>query len=461
MNTKQGCDWIKSQEGALVKRLMELSAINSGTGNLSGLGQMADAFSELLSPLADELELIESATAERVNLNGEQVTERYGPIISCCKRPQAPVQVLLVGHQDTVFAADHPFQSPKMLDDGRLQGPGTADMKGGILVMITALQAFEQCQSDDRLGWRVLLNADEETGSLGSAHILDAAAQEAHVGMIFEPAIANNTLSRARKGSGNFTLVGRGRSAHAGRGFEQGRNAVVLIAEAARRLAALSDVAEGVTVNIARVQGGGAFNVVPDLAVCQFNVRCRLPQQMQRLRKQMDSIVKELNGSDGLSLELHGGFTRPPKTITPANQLFMDWAVDCGRELDIPLTFADTGGCCDGNNLAAAGLPNIDTLGVVGENIHTDQEFMLIPSLTERACLSFLLLNRLAEDGDALLAKQEDGGMEAMSEAATQMKQMKKATGKATMQMKQAQKPTGKATVQMKQAQKATQQGAA
>lgn len=407
MNTTDGCKWINGQQDDLVERLQALSALNSGTGNLAGLETVSNALSELLKPLADKFELIESGVAERVGLNGEQTTEHYGQIISCHKRPAAPVQVLLAGHQDTVFPAEHPFQSPRMLDDMRLQGPGVADMKGGILVMLTALYAFEACQSDDRLGWRVLLNADEETGSLGSAHILSEAAQAAHVGMIYEPALSQDTLSRARKGSGNFTLVGRGRSAHAGRGFEQGRNAILLINAAARRLAALSDSAAGISVNIARIQGGTAFNVVPDLAVCQFNVRCRRPEQMTALSEKMDAIVTEQSeAEDGLSLELHGGFTRPPKIISAANQLFMDWAADCGQQLDLSLNFADTGGCCDGNNLAAAGLPNIDTLGVVGGHIHTDQEFMFISSLCERACLSFLLLERLAREGERLLAGQ-------------------------------------------------------
>ncbi len=391
---------------------MALSALNSGTHNLAGLQRVTDALSELFNPLADEFELIDSKSVERVGLSGEPVTESYGKVISCYKRPEAPLQVLLVGHQDTVFPAQHPFQSPQMLDDGRLQGPGVADMKGGILVMLAALQAFEQHQPDDRLsrlGWRVLLNADEETGSFGSAHLLTEAAQSAHVGMIYEPALPDGTLARARKGSGNFTLVGRGRSAHAGREFEQGRNAILLVAEAARRLAGLSDVAAGVTVNIACIQGGSALNVVPELAVCEFNVRCMQPEQMRKMDDSMAAIVSELNGQDDMSLTLHGGFTRPPKIISPANQLFMHWTVSCGETLDMALQFEDTGGCCDGNNLAAAGLPNVDTLGVVGGHIHTDQEFMLKSSLSERACLSVLLLDKLARDGDQLLAERAAG----------------------------------------------------
>lgn len=407
MNLQDSCGWIESQQGALVERLCQLSAINSGTANLPGLNRVAEEFQALYGPLAENVQVLDSAVAERVDLNGEAVQEHFGKILTCSQRPDAPIQVLLVGHMDTVFPATHAFQHPRMLDANTLTGPGVADMKGGLLVMHTALTAFEQCQGDNRLGWRVLLNADEETGSHGSASELQVAATQAHAGLIFEPALPDGSFSRARKGSGNFTLVAKGRAAHAGREFETGVNAILAMTEAAQRLAALTDLARGVTVNIARVSGGTAFNVVPEQAVCQFNVRCVTREQQQELAAQLAAIVVELNQAPGIQLVLSGGFTRPPKRISPANQLLMDWTSSCGASLGLTVKFNDTGGCCDGNNLAAAGLPNIDTLGVVGGEIHTDQEFMRIDSLTERAKLSLLLLDRLSREGESLIAFNE------------------------------------------------------
>lgn len=407
MTVNESWQWIDAQQSTLVDSLTQLSAINSGTGNLAGLASMESAFSELFTPLADSAEVITSQQAEHADLDGNVQTVSYGNMLKFTKRPDAPVQVLLVGHMDTVFPVDHPFQSPTQVDDNVLKGPGVADMKGGILVMHTALSAFEQFANSDQLGWQVLLNADEETGSHGSKETLVAAAGSAHAGMIYEPALADGTLSRARKGSGNFTLIAHGRSEHAGREFEKGENAILALSQAMTQLAALTDLPRGITVNIARISGGTAFNVVPDTAVCQFNIRCVRSEDQLEVKQQIDALLQQWNDGGDARFELHGKFTRPPKEVSPAHQLMMDWLQDCGAELGIGVAFKDTGGCCDGNNLADAGLPNIDTLGVLGAHIHTDQEFMLMDSLAERAKLSLGLLQRLATEGEQLISLRE------------------------------------------------------
>ncbi|MGK0445976.1 MAG: glutamate carboxypeptidase, partial [Bermanella sp.] len=266
--------WIASQQQSMVDQLMHLSAINSGTGNLEGLATVCDEYYKAFAPLSDSIEVLESKSVQRVNHLGQAISETYGNIISCVKREDAPIQILLVGHMDTVFPKEHHFQSPRIVDESTIHGPGVADMKGGILVMLNALRAFERAQTSNQLGWRVILNADEETGSHGSAELLRFAAKSAHAGLIYEPALADGTLVGARKGSGNFTLTVHGRAAHAGREISKGRNAILLIAEAAQTLASLADEERGITVNISRVTGGTVFNVVPDQAVCQFNIRC-------------------------------------------------------------------------------------------------------------------------------------------------------------------------------------------
>ncbi len=407
MILQDSVNWIDSRQDSLVKQLMGLSEINSGTQNLAGLNKISTEFVSLFSPLADEVEVLESQPSDRVDIEGNAITEKFGSMLSFTKRASAPFRVLLCGHMDTVFPADHPFQAPERIDQKTMRGPGVADMKGGILVMLTALEAFEREQSDAKIGWQVILNADEETGSHGSSRILEAAAGTAHAGMIYEPALADGTLAGARKGSGNFTLIAHGRSAHAGREFTRGRNAINAMTKAIPKIADLTDIEKGITVNIARVSGGTALNVVPEQAVCQFNIRCLLLSDQAALAERLDTIVDELNQSEDCRFELTGKFSRPPKTLSPANQLFMKWAAECGQLMDIDVRFKDTGGCCDGNNLAAAGLPNIDTLGVRGGHIHTDQEFMLIDSLPERAKLSLLLLNKLEGEGDQLLQLTE------------------------------------------------------
>lgn len=404
MSKKDVEEWIAAQQQSMIDQLMHLSSINSGTSNLDGLAAVCDEYYQAFAPLGDSIEVLESKSVQRVNHLGQAVSEKYGNIISCVKRADAPIQILLVGHMDTVFPKDHHFQSPKIVDESTIHGPGVADMKGGILVMLNALRAFEQTQTSNQLGWRVILNADEETGSHGSAELLRSAAQNAHAGLIYEPALADGTLVGARKGSGNFTLTAHGLAAHAGREISKGRNAILLMAEAAQTIANLADVKRGITVNISRVSGGTVFNVVPDQAVCQFNIRCETTADQESLAAKLDEIVQELNVREGYSAVLSGSFSRPPKVITTANKLLMDWVVECGSAIDVEVKFKDTGGCCDGNNLADAGLPNVDTLGVLGAHIHTDKEYMLTDSLCERTKLSFLLLDKLSRQGEQIIS---------------------------------------------------------
>ena len=227
MSFKESCKWIDSRQEDLLSNLMRLSEINSGTSNLEGIRTVADYFRSYFSGTADSISEIQSQSREHTDISGNKIKEEFGNLLSFKKRTKAPIQVLLVGHMDTVFPLSHSFQTPKKLDENTLLGPGVADMKGGILVMLTALQAYEASNHSNQLGWRVILNADEETGSHGSAETLVQAAAKADLGLIYEPALADGTLSRARKGSGNFTIVATGQAAHAGREYEQGRNAIM------------------------------------------------------------------------------------------------------------------------------------------------------------------------------------------------------------------------------------------
>lgn len=409
MKFTESCNWIDGQQQGLLSNLMQLSEINSGTNNLSGVNKVAEFFRSYFVETADKVEEVKSKPREHTNIEGDKIQEEFGNILKFRKREDAPLQILLVGHMDTVFPENHSFQSPAILDENTLHGPGVADMKGGILVMLTALQAFEASNHSKQLGWQVILNADEETGSHGSVDSLVTAARVADAGLIYEPALADGTLSRARKGSGNFTIVASGKAAHAGREFSVGKNAIMALYAAAKKLEELTDLENGVTVNIARISGGTAFNVVPANAVLQLNIRCLTLEQQQSLEAEMKKILREISSQNEVALELSGAFSRPPKTISPANQLLMDWVVDCGSQLNIDVQFKDTGGCCDGNNLAAAGLPNVDTLGVLGGQIHTADEFMIIPSLVERAKLSLSILHKIASEGERIKALNEQG----------------------------------------------------
>jgi glutamate carboxypeptidase len=387
---------IDADQPAMREALIALGNINSGSFNVEGVRRMAMAMRTVFAPLGATDELIDLSPFSSVNEHGQTVQRAIGPALRLRCRPQAPLQVFFCGHLDTVFAADHPFQAVREVDADTLNGPGVADLKGGLLVLLQALLALERSPWKDRIGWTVLMNPDEEIGSQSSAHLLAEAARAHRLGLIYEPALPDGSIASARKGSGNFNVVVHGRAAHAGRDFAQGRNAIAACAEFIAGLNALNGQREGVTINPGFVKGGGALNVVPDLAVFKFNVRTAEAGDECWMHEQLDQLLSRLNARDGLRCELSGGFTRPPKVVNAEIRRLMDYVGDCGRALGIGLHFKPTGGCCDGNNLAAHGLANLDNMGVVGDAIHSDREWMRVSSIAERGKLSALLLLRLA-----------------------------------------------------------------
>ena len=389
-------DWIAAQVPAQRDELLHLSNINSGSYHAAGVNHIAERLERLFAPLGAQSERIALPAHHVTTDHGETVEHPVGRALRLRQRPDAPLKIFLAGHMDTVFGVDHPFQSARVVDDDTLNGPGVADLKGGLLVMLLALSALERSPWKERIGWEVLFNPDEEIGSEGSAPLFKQAAQRSALGLVYEPSFPDGNLAGARKGSGNFDVIVRGRAAHAGRDPHLGRNAIRAAAECVTALDALNGRREGLTLNVGYVHGGGATNIVPDLCVLKFNVRTAVPDDERWLQEELGRILVAAQGREGIRLELRGHFTRGPKVMTPAIERLAGMIGDCGRRLGLALEFRPTGGCCDGNNLAAAGLPNIDNLGVVGGEIHSDREFMRLSSLGERAQLSALLLMRLA-----------------------------------------------------------------
>lgn len=384
--------WIETQRAHMISSLRDWVAINSGSRNLMGLHVMRKAARTAFAKLGVGCKIIPVRSGEDVNSWGEKVTVPFGPVLHFYQRPRSKRKVLLTGHLDTVFGVEHSFQNQKMLDANTLNAPGAADMKGGILVMLIALQALERSKYAHNIGYDILLSCDEELGSLGSAPVLTQFARRATFGMTYEPALPDGTLAGRRKGSGNFTLVVRGVSAHAGREFDKGVNAVAALGGIIADLYKLNGKKSGLTINPALIEGGKTFNIVPDLAILRFNVRIQKSEQCQWFQHRLADIVKKYKKIQRLRINVLGDFTRPPKLLSRSNHRLFHTLKQCGRSIGLQVAWRDSGGVCEGNNLAAAGLPNIDTLGVRGGNIHTAQEFVKLDSLTERAQLSALLL---------------------------------------------------------------------
>ncbi|MBR9813753.1 hydrolase [bacterium] len=388
--------WIAEQQAEAANAVEHLCNINSGSFNGDGVNAVIDALLPLLLPLGGDAERLDVPPLKQLGDDGQWLERPLGQALRVRKRPEAPLQIMLGGHLDTVFPKDSAFQTVVRPDANTLHGPGVADLKGGLVVMINALRALEQSPHGENIGWTILLNPDEEIGSRSSMPLLESVAKQAQLGLIYEPAYPDGGLAGARKGSGNFEVLVRGKAAHAGREHHLGRNAIAAVARITAAIDDLNGKRDGVTINVGKLSGGGPVNVVPELGILRLNVRVLQPDDQQWVSEQLNAIVSDADTADGISATLHGGFTRPPKPIDQGIQRLIDHLHASADTVGCKLSFTPTGGCCDGNNLAAFGLPNIDNLGVVGGNIHSDAEYMHIPSLTERAQLSATLLIGLA-----------------------------------------------------------------
>jgi len=388
--------WIDEQADRMRSMVIELANINSNTRNLDGLQRVQNALRPHLGRLGTEIEIIPLSPEQVIDSKGQVAVSPLAPALRLRKRSTAPIQVFLNIHLDTVYPKDDAFGAVEQLDGDTLRGPGVIDAKGGLVVLLTALEAVERSEVAQDLGWELFLNTDEEIGSPGSSGYFAEAAGRFHLGLLFEPAMPDGALVSERKGSGNFSLVVRGRAAHAGRDFGSGRNAVVAASEFAIAVHRLNETIPGVTLNVARIEGGGPANVVPDLAICRLNARVsrREDQAMVELnlKRLSDEVVKRYE----VSAELHGRFSSPPKQFDSRTRALAEHVEACAKELGIPITWRSSGGASDGNKLAAAGLTVIDTLGPIGGDLHSHNEYLVLSSLAPRAKLAALLLLKFA-----------------------------------------------------------------
>lgn len=380
---------------AMLAQVQAWSAINTGTANLAGLAEQAAALARAFSVLPGAVALVDPVPVTAIAADGSAFEKPHGQHLVVRVRPDANRRILLTGHMDTVFPADHAFQHQRWLDEETLNGPGVADMKGGIAVMLHALLAFEQTAAASSLGYDVLINSDEETGSLASAALIADLAAGKLAALTYEPAaLPDGTLAHERGGTGNYSITFTGKSAHAGRNPHEGRNAIVAAADLILRLKSLES--DEITINPAKLEGGAANNVVPDHAVLRFNIRPKTVEAGAAFDHALNYVLIDIQTAHEVSTHRHGGVTRPPKKVDAKAQALFDLVRECGAELGQDIRWQATGGVCDGNNIAACGVPVVDTMGVRGGAIHSPQEYLIVPSLAERATLSARVIERLA-----------------------------------------------------------------
>jgi glutamate carboxypeptidase len=318
---------------------------------------------------------------------GDHVRAEWGPA-----GRSARGQIFVLGHLDTVYEVGAIQRMPFRLARGRAWGPGTFDMKGGLVIALFAVDAL--AATDCRLEKRIvfLWTSDEEIGSGTSRAIIEREARRSEAVLVVEPASGlNGRLKTARKGVGEFELIATGRAAHAGLNPEQGVNAIEELALQIARVSGWNQPRQGITVSAGVIEGGTRSNVIPERAQAIVDVRAANTRGMHALERKFRSLRPALPGA---RIEVSGGFNRPPMERKASAALYAK-ARAVARKMGIDLGEDFVGGGSDGNFTAALGIPTLDGLGAVGEGAHSSNENIVLRALPERAALLAGLLSIL------------------------------------------------------------------
>jgi glutamate carboxypeptidase len=295
--------------------------------------------------------------------------------------------IVLLCHHDTVWAEGTLTRLPFRVDGDRITGPGSYDMKAGIVEAAFALE-----RTRPRRPVVVLSTSDEEIGSASSRALIEETARKALAVLVLEPAASGGAIKTARKGIADFILEVDGRAAHAGVEPEKGVSAIEEMAHQVLALKALADPASGTTINVGVVGGGTRPNVVAAQARAEIDVRFARASEADRVVAAIRGLQPRLPGS---RLRISGGVDRPPMERSPGVVRLAQLAQRLAGDVGFSLTETSTGGGSDGNFTAALGVPTLDGLGPDGGGAHADSEHLLLESWLQRTELLGLLIEAL------------------------------------------------------------------
>ncbi len=368
-----------AQEPALLDALADLVSYEAPSTDKAALDRLAGHLQARFAALGAQAEILDNP------VGGNHVYVKYPGV-------EEVAHVLLLCHFDTVWDLGTLARRPFRIEGDRAYGPGTYDMRGGIVVAEYALRTLQALDLSPRRPVHILLNSDEEIGSSTSRALIEDAARGAAYVLVMESAFAHGELKVARKGVGDYHLRVFGRAAHAGVEPEKGISAIEELAHQILYLRALNDLERGVTVNVGVVHGGTRSNVIPDYAEAHIDVRAWTQEDARRLDAALHSLKPVLPGAQ---LTIEGGLNRPPLEFTPQAQALFEQVQALGAALGQDLKPARTGGGSDGNFTAGLGIPTLDGLGPAGDGAHAEHEHVLISSLAPRVALVAAILAEL------------------------------------------------------------------
>jgi glutamate carboxypeptidase len=356
----------------------------------------------------ESLTRIESPSHDKAAVDrcGVELTRRFhelGAHVDCLARStggdhlraefgKGQSQILILGHFDTVWSVGQIERMPIVRRDGRLHGPGVFDMKGGIGIALLAIRSLFDSRAPLESRIVVLLTTDEETGSQSSRQIIEDESRRSKAVFVLEPSLPGGAVKTRRKGCGEFHLVVKGISAHAGIEPEKGASAIHELARQIIQVETLQDLQRGISVNVGLVRGGSRTNVVAEEAAAEIDVRVPTLEDAIRIENAIRSLRPALKGT---TIEVTGGIDRPPLERTPVVLRLYETAREIAAELGHELGEGGTGGGSDGNFTAAIGVPTLDGLGAIGEGAHALHEHIVIDTVPWRAALVAGLILRV------------------------------------------------------------------
>jgi glutamate carboxypeptidase len=374
--------WLSGQALALERALAELVEVNSFTDNAEGGREVGRLLREQWKLPGLAAEVVAS-------------TRFADHLVFRSRGDAGRPPLVLVGHLDTVFPPGK-FEGYRV--DGELRrGPGTLDMKGGLVVIGGALRALAETVGLDRAPpLRIVVVADEEVGSPEGQGVIRAACPGCSAALVFESGRAQDLIITRRKGTGQMEAVAHGKAAHAGNHHAEGANAIWALARFVDRVQGLTDYPSGVTVNVGKVLGGLGKNTVPDQAEAHVDLRFCTRADGEALVERFHRAAEAAAASvPGTRITLSGGVTRDPLERTPASLALMEAYAACAQASGLGGSEAGLiGGASDASTTSSAGIPSIDGLGPRGKGFHTVEEHIEVATLVPKAqaLARFLLL---------------------------------------------------------------------
>ena len=387
---------LAARASAMERDLADFVAIPTCSGHEEGLVRFRAIMRARLAALGAEISEIAGDPKPAWIVQPGQRADAAPPVaLRAVARGGKGRSVLVTGHLDTVHDPFGAFQTLARTAQSRAEGPGAIDMKGGLVCMLHALEVLAELGV--KPAWTVLLNSDEETGSLHSQRAIRAEARACAaaggIGFAMEPSLPDGSLVLERLGSCTFRIECEGRAVHAGRDFANGVSAVNALAARVLEAAMLVDLAEGTVVNIGPLEGGKATNIVADRARGWGNARFKDAAREDALKRGLFALATAADAPlPRTKIEYESN--RPAKPEIPAVRALAEQARAIGEALGEKVGFGKSGGVSDGNLMQAEGLPTIDTMGPRGGNLHRTDEYIELDSMAPRAAMLAILLAR-------------------------------------------------------------------